>query len=204
MRKLLVITSLIPLFSSSQKTNFSIQVAFKRIVPAKHVYVFMNDERRIDTLLYPSNDTLIYSGTINNPGTFQIGTDSSSSPHVWVDGQPVSVSLEEERTRIGSSYFKIINLEGSEDSKLLFQMTQPRALTSGFIPASLSKEDRDSILKAFRFKNYIYPYNIIDSIFSARPKSPIIPFYIRFYQRTLGPDTVALFYKRLNFVQQNY
>jgi thiol-disulfide isomerase/thioredoxin len=163
----------------------------------------MNDERRIDTLLYPINDTLIYNGTINKPGTFQIATDSSASQYVWIDSHPTSCTLTEERTKMGNTYFKINNLQGSEDSKLLFQMTQPRVILSAFYPASLNKEQRDSISNASRFKQYAFYYNIIDSIFNIRPNSPIIPFYIRLYQRTLGPDTVALFYKRLNNELQN-
>jgi len=204
MRKLLLIISFFSsLFSLAQKTNFSLTVAFKRIVPAKHVYVLMNDERRIDTLLYPINDTLIYNGTINKPGSFQIATDSSASKYVWIDSHPISCTLTEERTKMGNIVLQISNLEGSEDTKLLFQMAQPRIISSAHYPASLTREQRDSVSKEFRLKTNAFYYNIVDSIFIARPNSPIIPFYIRFYQRTLGPDTAALFYKRLNNELQN-
>lgn len=203
-KRLLIIPFFIPLFLNAQKTNFSITIAFKRIVPAKYVYVFMNDEMRTDTLSYPANDTVVYKGTINKPGTLQIVTDSSASPYVWIDDQPVSFTLSEERTTMGNIVLRISNLEGSEDTKLLFQMTHPGIISSPvFYSASLTKEQRDSISYASRFKHYAFYYNIVDSIFNVRPNSPIIPFYIRYNQRMLGPDTVALLYKRLSNELQN-
>src|SRR5262245_30132097 len=145
MRKLLLITTFFtPLFSLSQKTNFYLTVTFKCIVPAKHVYVFMNDERRIDTLNYTLNDTLFYNGVINKTGTFQIATDSSASEYVWVDSNPTSFILSEKRTTRGNIVLKISTLEGSDDAKLFFLMGQPRVIgPPTFYPASLTKEQRD-------------------------------------------------------------
>ncbi len=190
---------LTPLFLPAQKTNFSLTIHFKLIVPAKYVYIFMNYERRIDTLPFPINDILNYKGVINNPGTFQIKTDSSAPISLWIDSTPIFLSCSEEKTKYGYTQLNINSLQGSDDSKLYFQMTVPRSFTKK-LPLNLTKEERDSISKSDRFH---FGYDLVDSLFNIRPTSPILPFYISFYQTLLEADAVSSFFQRLTDESQN-
>jgi thiol-disulfide isomerase/thioredoxin len=188
---LLSILSLTSLFSFSQKTDFSLTVFFKLSSQPKQIIIYQNDELKADTLIYPENDTLQYNGTISKPGTFQIRCDSSASVGFWIDNIPLSFTLSE---IVGRRILKISDLNGSQDAVLLYKMTEPRnfPLVKGF--SNLSREAKDSALRA---ADRVY-YNIIDSLFVTNPNSPILPFYIRLYERILGPETVSIFYNRLS------
>lgn len=61
-------------------------------------------------------------------------------------------------------------------------VNRTQATTVIRIYPNASKETRDSASKVFS----TFYYNIIDSLFTVRPESPVIPHYIRFYQQMLG------------------
>ena len=160
----------------------------------------MNDELRTDTIAYPESNVLTYTGTLSKPGTFQLATDSAVAlQYLWVDSIPASLTLKEEKTKYQKNKLIIKDIKGSEDTKLLFQLTEPRQLPVIRIYPNASKETRDSASKVFS----TFYYNIIDSLFTVRPASPVIPHYIRFYQQMLGTETTRLLYDRLNTSQQN-
>ncbi len=160
----------------------------------------MNDDWRIDTLAFPESNVLTYSGTLAKPGTFHIATDSAvCSQYLWVDSIPASLTLKEEKTKFEKNKLVMKDLSGSEDTRLLFQLTEPIQLPVIRIYPNASKETRDSASNVF----VNFYYNIIDSLFIARHESPIIPHYIRFYQQMLGTEKTSLLYNRLNAAQQN-
>lgn len=195
---LLTISFIFPFCLIAQSINFSLTIRFKRLASSGHVYILLNDEKRIVTLPFPPNDTLYFNGSISKPGTFQIGTDSSLSGPIWIDKGVTSFTLSEERTRMNKFVLRVSNLDGSDDSKLFLQMSQPKILTAELYSGAPGKDPRDSISQSLRLKFIAATYEFIDSLFTARPNSPIIPYYINFYQRELGPDTVAHFYYKLS------
>ena len=160
----------------------------------------MNDEWRTDTIAYPESNVLTYTGTLSKPGTFQLATDSAVAlQYLWVDSIPASLILKEEKTKYEKNKLIIKDIAGSDDTKLLFQLTEPRQLPVIKMYPNASKEMRDSASKVFS----TFYYNIIDSLFTVRPESQVIPHYIRFYERMLGTETTRLLYDRLNTSQQN-
>lgn len=198
-RGLIFIILLLPALLSAQRIEFSIEIDFQLIVPAKHVYVFKSNESKIDTLPYPVNNTLHIKGEINQPGIFQIATDSSASYNFWVDNNPVLLSLSEERTKRRNTLLKISKIDGSADTKLLFQMTVPRTST-WTPPLNSTPEERKSHWDSVHFN---YAYHLIDSLITVRNFSPIIPFYIRFYENVLKAEAVSSLYRRLPDESQN-
>ncbi|HLG40945.1 MAG TPA: TlpA disulfide reductase family protein [Chitinophagaceae bacterium] len=188
---------LLPVSLLAQNISFSIKMIFHPVLRPKHIYVFQSYERKIDTLAYPLNDTLLYTGTITKPGIFQIVKDSGVF-QIWVDSIPMSFDVNEEK-KGKYSKLTITNLNGSEDTRLLHQMTIPTSDTIRH-SADLSSAYRDSLKNILTKNNTFFhnkAYRIIDSLFKTFPESPIIPFYISYYRTILSPDTIKTFYDRL-------
>ena len=187
------------LISRAQEFPFSLTISFKRISPASYIKIFRPGSTTVDNIPYPANDTLHYSGKHNQPGPFQIATDVVPSYPFWVDSFPVKLALKEEKTKLGNKLFRIDSYEGSADGSLYLKMTEPTSFSIK-LPVNSTAQERDSISKAYRFTFF---YNIIDSLFTAYPASQVIPYYIRLYEKVLGPEAVSHFYYRLNESLQN-
>lgn len=193
MKKLLLTPFILFPFFAVAQIHFSIKIIFDLNHIPNNIIVAQSGERKFDTLLYPQNNVLEYKGQITNPGTFSIKTDSSNPIQIWVDDTPISFTCNEERTKTNYIKLAIANLEGSADTKLLYQMTIPKTDTFRFGPEVTPKQ-ADSIGKTYR---YNYVYKLIDSLFITMPRSPILPFYLNYYKPVLGSGIIGAFYNKL-------
>ena len=183
----------------AQQTKFSITIYFQQLSHPQKFYVAQCDEKKIDSFSFPSNDTLIYTGTISKPGLFQVMTDKSGAIQTWVDSVPITIFCSEEKKQNNTYRLNINDLRGSVDARLLFQKSLPDSFSQSFGP-NMSQAEGDSIMKSLF---YFRAFQKIDSLFKLYPNSPIIPFYISYYQNTLGPETVSFLFYRLNDQIQN-
>jgi len=189
---LLIFLIIFPLVSVSQFT-FSIKITFNLDHKPGHIYVANSVEKRMDTLALPSSGILEYKGQMKEAGIFQLKTDSSNPIQIWVDDKAISFNCSDERTKNNHIKLVIKNLIGSDDTKLLYQMTIPRNDTFAS-PKMPSRQELDSISHYWR---YTSPYKLIDSLLLTYPESPILPFYLYFYKPGLGPEVVGSFYDKL-------
>ena len=193
MKKLLLsFFILFPFFVIAQ-IHFSIKITFDLNHITTNIIVAQSGERKFDTLFYPQNNILEYKGQITNPGIFSIKTDFSNPIQIWVDDTPISFTCTEEKTKNNYIKLAIANLEGSNDTKLLYQMTIPKTDTLRFGP-DVTPKQADSIGKTYR---YNYVYNLMDSLFIKMPHSPILPFYLNYYKPVLGSRMIGVFYNKL-------
>ena len=199
-KNLLLLATLLPSFLIAQTIPVSLKITFDLIVPSEHLYVYFNDEEKIDTFPFPSNGVWEYNTRLTREGTMQLRTDSPDDDiAVWLQQGTISFICKQTRNSNNRLMLSILNLEAPEDTQLFYKMTAPRSYRTNYPPGT-SAHQRDSILKKI---SYDYAYGTIDSLLNTRPNSPIIPHYISFYDPALGAAGVRLLYNRLPEASKN-
>lgn len=166
----------------------------------------------MDSFSIQADGSFSYSGNFSEPGEMQITTRKSTTS-IWLDSSIKNIFLSEKPNQNGKMKLTVDSVGGSEDTYLYYYTILPksRIVSKTTMKRSFNTEKemnafQDSLSKATKpFWDSVRradAFHEIDSVFKVRPDSKVLPWLIRNYELSLGPDLMQKLYYRLSTEQQ--